>query len=416
MKRRARLWAAILTAAVALCGGMAATADRPALAADDTRAARESVGKPVQQAQQLLKEKKIDQALSRLRAADAVPDKTPYERYVIEETRAAAYVDSGDYPAAIKSLEAVLTTGVLPPAEAAKRMLAAAQLAYQVKDYATVVEYADRYYRTGGTDEQPRLLMAQAYYVQNDFANAAKTVRAVIRSAEATGKAPSENALLMLASSEFKRNDQSAYIDALEQLVAHYPKSEYWRDLLPAIARRPGFAARLTLDLDLLMVATGAMASPDQYMNAAELALAAGLPGAAAAILDQGYATGILGKGGQADRQQRLVAMAKRQSNEDMKGLAQLRGEADAASSGLPWEKLGEAYASYGQYDNAVAAFRKAIEKGGLKYPEDAKLHLGVAYLRAGQRAPAKTTLDSVAGADGIQDLARLWLLQGSAK
>ena len=82
--------------------------------------------------------------------ADAVADKLPYERYVIEETRAAAYVDSGDYPSAIKSLEAVLTTGVLPPAEAAKRMLAAAQLAYQVKDYATVVEYADRYYRAGG--------------------------------------------------------------------------------------------------------------------------------------------------------------------------------------------------------------------------------------------------------------------------
>ena len=85
--------------------------------------------------------------------------------------------------------------------------------------------------------------------------------------------------------------------------------------------------------------------------------------------------------------------MANRQASEDMQVLAQLESEAAAASSGLAWVKLGEAYASYGQYDKAIAALQKGIQKGGLQNPEDAKLDLGIAYLHSGQKAKAKEIL-----------------------
>ena len=79
----------------------------PRALADEAPAARAEVGKPVQDAQALVRQKKYAEALERLKAADAVPDKSPYETYVIEETRAAATVAEGDYAVAIGALEAV---------------------------------------------------------------------------------------------------------------------------------------------------------------------------------------------------------------------------------------------------------------------------------------------------------------------
>ena len=112
------------------------------------------------------------------------------------------------------------------------------------------------------------------------------------------------------------------------------------------------------------------------------------------------------GPGPAAARQQRLTDMAKQQSDADEKTLAAQATEADHAKDGTAAEKLGEAYVGYGRYDAAIAALQKGIVKGGLKAPDDAKLSLGIAYLRGGQKAKAKEVLQSLTGPDGVRDLA----------
>jgi hypothetical protein len=52
---------------------------------------------------------------------------------------------------------------------------------------------------------------------------------------------------------------------------------------------------------------------------------------------------------------------------------------------------------------------QKGIAKGGLKRKDDAYLHLGIAYLRAGQKGKAAQAFKSVGGTDGAADIARLW-------
>ena len=65
---------------------------------------------------------------------------------------------------------------------------------------------------------------------------------------------------------------------------------------------------------------------------------------------------------------------------------------------------------SAGQFDTGLALMEQGIAKGGLRQPEDAKLHLGIAYLAAGQKAKAIQAFKEVGGTDGTADLARLWL------
>jgi hypothetical protein len=404
--------ASLLAAALALT---AISSFSPAGAAGP-QTAREQIGKPVEAAQQLLREKKTAEALAKLQRADAVPNKTPYEVYVIEATRAVAYLDAGDDAAAVAALDKALATGILPPAEALKRVETQVQLSYRAKNYPAVIAYAERYYREGGKDEAPRLLTAQAYYLQNDFANAAKASRALMQEQEKAGRAPSEMLLQLLVSSEYKQKNATGYIEALKRMVALYPKSQYWRDLIAAVRQRAGFSERLTLDVERLALATGVMERPAQYMEAAQRALEAGLPGDAKAFLDKGYAAGVLGQGADAERQQRLAALAARQSKEDAANLPQLAKEAEAAANGLPWVKLGEAYASFGQYERAIEAFRKGIAKGGLKYPDEAKLHLAVAAVEGKQEAAAREAARSISGNDGAGELAQLWLLHAGIR
>jgi len=71
----------------------------------------------------------------------------------------------------------------------------------------------------------------------------------------------------------------------------------------------------------------------------------------------------------------------------------------------------GFAYVASGQFERGIELMELGIRKGGLKHPEDAQLHLGIAYLRGGQREQAVRAFKSVHGTDGAADLARLWII-----
>ncbi len=399
---------------VGLLGGAGVATPPPlTVVAAEAPSARLQIGRPVQQAEQLLKEGRLREALAELAEADAVENKTPYETYVIEATRAAVLLQSGDYPGTIKALEAVLATGLLPPADALNRIETLVKLCYQAKDYQKLGEYAERYYRSGGTDAEPHLLLAEAAFQRGDFAAAAVASRAVLAADDRAGRPAPEAVLQMLATSEYRQQHDAAYRAVLIQLVSHYPKHEYWAELIAAVQGEPGFPDRLALDVARLKLATSTMATPAEYLDAAQRALLAGLPADAKSFLDKGYAAGILGKGADAPRQQRLAAMADRQASEDAKGLAAQAKEAEAAPNGFPAVRLGEAYASFARYDDAIAALEQGLKKGGLDHPEEATLHLGIACLAAGDKAKAAAVLRSVAGEEGTRDLAQLWLILG---
>ena len=215
----------------------------------------------------------------------------------------------------------------------------------------------------------------------------------------------------MLVNAENKQNDAAGYEAALEKLVAVYPKPEYWGDVIQRLLARPGFSRRLTLDVYRLAQSVGVLSSTRQYTDAAELALAAGLPGEAKTLLDQGFASKALGGGGpEADRQKRLLALAVQKTEDDQKSIEDSEKKAAAGNDGVILVHTGLDYLGFGQPQRAATLIEQGLAKCVQKNPDEAKLHLAIAYNAAGQKDKALQAFRSVQTGDAA-DLARLWII-----
>ncbi len=77
-------------------------------------ALRPEVGKPLQQAQDMIKAGKYREALAKVRDAEAVGGKTANETLMIERMRIAAASGAGDVDTAAKAFEAINGSGSSP--------------------------------------------------------------------------------------------------------------------------------------------------------------------------------------------------------------------------------------------------------------------------------------------------------------
>lgn len=377
-------------------------------------ALRPEVGKPLQAAQGLIKANKFKEALARIREADGVSGKNAHETLTIERMRFVAANGLGDSDTAARSLDALIASGKLSASEQLQFTQAVAVAAYRAKDYGKAITWTQRYFKEGGKDDAMRTVLVQAYYLNNDFANAARELSAAVQATEKAGGKPDQDRLEMLASCYIKLDDMGGYVGVLEKLATWYPKKEYWADLLARIQKKPGFADRLTLDVYRLKFVSGNVGGAGDYMEMAQLALQQGYPVEAKKVVDEGYAKNILGTGADAARHQRLRDLVSKQLAEDQKNLTQGEKQAAAVKEGTGLVNIGLNLVLNGQNDKGLALMEQGIAKGKLKRPEDARLHLGYAYLLAGQKAKAAQIFKAVQGTDGAADLARLWALQAA--
>jgi outer membrane protein assembly factor BamD (BamD/ComL family) len=400
-----------LRALLGSCLVLAFVAFAPGAFAQKGETVRPEVGKPLQAAQAFVKQRRGREALAEVSKAEAVGNRTPYENLLINEMKGSAATLAGDHDTAIRSFDAVLGSGRVSGAEATRMVQAIAVAYYQKKDYPNAAKWTQRYFKEGGNDPQMRSVLLQSYYLANDCAS----VNRMLASAEEGSRRPSEEELQILANCYLRERDNAGYVSAIEKLVVNYPKQQYWTDLLARVQKKPGFSDRLGVHVYRLRLATNNLTSANDYMEMAQLALQQGVPAEAKAVMDKGYAAGVLGKGPEAERQQRLRDLVQRSLDDSLKTRAKDERDALAAKDGNDLVKVGLNYVYEGKADKGLPLIQQGIKKGGLKRPEDAKLRLGEAQLRAGQKQQGVATLRTVQGNDGAADIARLWILHARA-
>lgn len=369
------------------------------------QAVRPEVGNPLKAAQSLTKSGRHREALAEIQKAEAAGNKTAYENLLINQMRGSVAMAAGDNETAMRSFDAVLSAGNVPARDQLNLLQALAGIAYRAKDYNKAVSYANRYRQAGGNDAGVRTILLQSYFLTNDCGNLVKIL------GDGESRRASEEDLQMLYNCALKQRDTATEISAMEKLATHYPKKEYWTNLLARVQKKPGFADRLALDVYRLRLATGNLTTAADYMEMAQLSLQAGLPGEAKAVVDKGYSSKILGNGAEAERQKRLKDLVEKSLAESKAAREAAEKEALAAKDGTDLVKIGAQYVYEGNAEKGLKLMELGVKKGALKRPEDAKLQYGEALIHAGQRGKAVAVLKDLKGTDGTADLARLWSL-----
>jgi tetratricopeptide (TPR) repeat protein len=387
------------------------------VAADKQEEVGAKVGKPLQEALTAGQAKKWDEAVAKLQAAEAVPDKTAFEQYKINQIYSWVYVSQKKFAEAAAYYEKLISSGFLSDSEMETDIKTVTQLYLSTKNNAKAMEYLQRWLRAHPDDKDMTYVLAQLQYQSGQQKQALSTLDGLVKDAEKSGQPPKEDWLKLMYGISAKLNTNPTALDkqtlsVVGKLVRYYPNQSYWQAMLL------GLKTQVTADaskfqLDRLMMAVGVLKDPDEYVEFAQLANNFGFPGEAVSVLDTGFQKGVLGTGPGKDREQRLKASMAKAAAADKPSLP----PADkAGATGQEDASVGEAYLGYGQNAEAITALERGIKRGGLKKPEQALLALGMAYLRSNQTDKARAAFKQVTGDSDLADIASLWVLHASAK
>jgi len=376
----------------------------PAAANADDQTLSPEVGKPLQQAQALMKAQKFGEALKTINQVAGLPNKSHYEVETIARMRGAAALGAGEPDVADQAFSPLLKSMSAVGRQQVDQGIAVGY--YRAQKYPQAVDWAERYFADGGNGTELKTLNAQALYLSGKYAEAAKA----LETAGSLDKAQLE----LLSSAYAQAKDNVGAVRTLKMLVATYPSKPYWAELIARVQHMPSFPDNLGLDVYRLQRATGTLTAADEYTEMAQLSMLAGFPIEAKQVVDQAYATGVFGSGADADRENRLRTMVTQKAADDEKSQAGDAAAAANAKNGDVAVNIGYNFALVGQADKGANLIWGAIQKGNVKDPSEAKLQLGIAYMDAGQKAKAVQAFKSVQGNDGAAELAQLWVIYAS--
>jgi tetratricopeptide (TPR) repeat protein len=402
--------------AVALVLGTAVpalAADAPAASSGPKPQVSAAAGKDLQAAQKALTDQKYDEVLADLDKVKNNPKKNEYDDYVMNEFLVSAYAGQKKLEEAVVPLETIMASKYMPPDELKRRVQQATYLYYQLKNYDKAIEYGNRAIQAGDAPAQLQTAVAQAYYLKNDYKGTDKFVRGMVDDQVKAGQMPTEELLQLGLSSSLKQNDDAGEAHWLELLVAYHPKPEYWENVVQTLYHNKLNDKQL-LQVYRLSADVGILKGSD-YAEMAQLALDAGSPGEAVAILTKGFANNVFTEAADKNRNQHLLDSAKKQAATDQPTLPKSEADAATAAGGDRYVGVGIGYFGYGDYDKASKDIAAGLAKGTTKDSTDARLLLGIAQLKSGDKDGAVKTFQSVKGDPVAERVAALWILHAKS-
>lgn len=415
MKNKINLAAALFASAVIAFGTCTIVA--PVQAADKPMNSK-AAGKALQDAKKSLDAKRYQDAINKLKDVQNISGKNAYDEFVINQMLSYAYLKTNNYGEAEKVLEPMLNSEYVPKSEIPTRVKQLLTINYTLKNYDKVIQLGETAQKGGYADEEVMTLIGQAYYLKGDYKKSTQYMDGIIQSITKSGKKPKEQTLNLVQNACTKSGDNNCLQRTYEQLVTYYPKPQYWQNLMAAMYHQQdpgGGGDQAQLQVYRLASAVNVLNKPSDYTEYAQLALEAGAPGEAQAVLEKGFTNKVFTEQRDIDRNNRLLESAKKQAAAGQAALAKADTDAAASKTGDKDVSVGVAYLGYQQYDKAAAAIQRGLAKPGVTNTANAQLLLGIAQLGAGKKDEARKAFRAVKGNPTLEKLANLWSLHASA-
>lgn len=329
-------------------------------------------------------------------------------RYYLTNLQFQYARDTNNLALQTSTIDSLISNGRTAPAELGQLYALRGTLAVNTQDRVAAEKAFTRALELAPSPETA-LALAQVKVSLYRNAEALALIDRAVQLRAATGQAPLESWYrrgLEIAVSSSMRPQAVALATAL---VGNYPTPENWRDAVMVYRDMAKPDPAGAADAVRLLRTSKAMAGERDYLDAAQVFTAAGLPGEAKAVLAEGVAARVVDPLKATYKE--AIATAARGALADRARLPALRtaaaGSAEAAMT------AGDHMLSFGDYAAAAELYRAALQKGPVDSSE-ANLRLGIALALAGNGMEAQTALRTVTGPRA--ELAGLWLAFASRR
>jgi tetratricopeptide (TPR) repeat protein len=351
------------------------------------------IAKEFNAAQKAMQASQWSEMLKNLEAAEAKSPLTAFDKKSIYEFKGFAYVKMNNLKAAQSAYEAELATGGASPEDTARTYKMLFQLAANNQS-PKAIEYGKQIADAGTAGANDFLIMSQLYYQQKNCKESSAWGDKAIAAFKKAGEAPKEVLYQIKLQCASDASDSAGMAAALYDLVRLTNKTTYWNNLI-RIERQDERDDHNILMIYRVMYDTTAMNADTDYIEMAQLLGDASLPGEAQMVLEKAISSGIL-KDEHKERTTRLLNSLKARGDTDKKSLPQLDAEATKNPAGQLDVKLGEVYFGAGDYQGAVTALNRGIQKGSIKNLDEAYVYLGRAQAQLKNYTEAKKAFVSL--------------------
>ena len=413
--RPAKSWTGFLSVAVMLALLCFWLTPQTALSAEKEKKGQEIsrvIAKEMTAAQKALQASQWAEAIKNLEAAETKPGLNAFDKKTIYDFKGFAYVKLNNLKAAEQAYEAAEATGAYSPEDAAKTTRMLFRLSAGNQQYAKAAEYGKQVAESGAATPDDLAILSQIYFLQKDCKSSGQWADKAIAASRKAGEAPKENLYQFKLQCASDAGDTPGMAAVLVDLIRLTNKTNYWNTLL-RIERQEERDDHNTLMLYRVMYDTNSMTAGSDYIEMAQLLGDSALPAEAQTVLEKAMSSGLINDQ-QKERTTRLLNSFKSRAEADKKGLPQLDAEAKKNPAGELDVKLGEVYYGVGDYQNAVTAINRGLQKGQVKHLDEGYVYLGRSQVALKNTADAKKAFAGLKAVPNISPrVLKVWELYG---
>jgi tetratricopeptide (TPR) repeat protein len=399
-----------LVSGVALAAGLFIAAVQPAVAQEEGEQSGNTpaptidaaTGKVLNEAIELLNMENYQGASQKIAALN-LEKLSPYERSKVEQILFnIAYVQE-KYGEARGHLQKAIDAGGLNAQEIEQARYQSAQLFMTEEKWKEGAAALEEWFKTAmNPNSAAYYLLAVAYYQQDDFDRALPPAKKAV---ELMDK-PQEGWLGMLSALYLQKEQYRDAVPVLQQLIATVPeKKTYWMQLSSVYGQMEDYPNALAIMQ--LAYSMGLVTEDSEIRRLADLLVFNDVPYRCSQVLE----TAIDKKAVSLDEKlYEKLANCWIAAGEFDKAIAPLQRTAELAANGDAFVRLGELQVQREDWDAAIAALQRGIDKGQLRDTGNAQLMMGVAHFSQKKFGEARTWLERAQRSDKHRQVATSYL------
>jgi tetratricopeptide (TPR) repeat protein len=332
---------------------------------------------------------------------DEVKDKqssmNAYEQSMMYNFYGFIYYNSDQLDKAIESFELAVQQQPIPEKYEQTTLFSLAQLHMAQGNFDESIRKLEQWEALNNGVIPPKnyVLKAQAHYQNKNYAESARYIEQAIEGHEAEGYLPDEGWLILQRAVYYEMKQPEKVKEILAKMIRLYDNPKYWIQLAGMYGELGQEKKQLAMMESAYQM--GYVESASDIFNFAQLYYYHEAPYKAAALMEQAIKNGVL----EANlRNLKFLSICWTAAKEKDKAIPVLIDAAELSEDGELDAQLGHLYYNSDQFDKAIEASSRAIEKGGLANQGAVHMVIGLAHYNQKRYAQA---LDELAKAEAFK-------------